>query len=72
MSTTTHLRARVTATVGAAAVATAIATGCSAASETTARITPPASAPRPESQAHRMREYRQTIIALYRMPGAER
>jgi hypothetical protein len=70
----THLTAR----AGAVVIATALASGCGGTAP--ARIAPvkaaatttrPATAPSPALRGRHLREYRQMIVALYRVPGAE-
>jgi len=67
-----------TAQVGAVVVATALATGCGGTAparvapvNAAATTTPSATTPRPVLHGRHLRECRQIIVALYRIPGAE-
>jgi hypothetical protein len=67
-----------TARIGAVVVATALATGCGGTApdrvapvNAAATTTPSATAPSPILHGRHLREYRQRIVALYRIPGAE-
>jgi hypothetical protein len=66
-----------TARAGAVVIATALATGCGGTAPTrvtavkaAATTTRPATAPSPSLRGRNLREYRQMIVALYRVPGA--